>query len=243
MNTIKNLAFAVVLISLVSCNKQVESSSLKTEMDSVSYALGLDMAIKIKKNLDSADVHLFQQGFRNGMNSKDLLIPEDVQSVNAVLNPFFQKMQAARRKAESGKSAAEAAIKFAATKKAGVDFLEANKKKAGVQTTASGLQYEILKQGKGEKPVGPYTRVKVHYHGTNIDGKVFDSSVDKGVPATFGLNQVIKGWTEGLQLMNVGSKYKFFIPQELAYGAQDRGEFIKPFSTLIFEVELLEIVK
>ena len=90
MNTIKNLAFAVVLISLVSCNKQVESSSLKTEMDSVSYALGLDMAIKIKKNLDSADVHLFQQGFRNGMNSKDLLIPEDVQSVNAVLNPFFQ---------------------------------------------------------------------------------------------------------------------------------------------------------
>jgi len=228
MNTIKNLAFAVVLISLVSCNKQVESSSLKTEMDSVSYALGLDMAIKIKKNLDSADVHLFQQGFRNGMNSKDLLIPEDVQSVNAVLNPFFQKMQA---------------IKFAATKKAGVDFLEANKKKAGVQTTASGLQYEILKQGKGEKPVGPYTRVKVHYHGTNLDGKVFDSSVDKGVPATFGLNQVIKGWTEGLQLMNVGSKYKFFIPQELAYGAQDRGEFIKPFSTLIFEVELLEIVK
>ena len=243
MITIKNLAFAVVLFSLVSCNKQVNSSSLKTEMDSVSYALGLDMAIKIKKNLDSTDVHLFQQGFRNGMASSDLLIPEDLQSVNGVLNPFFQKMQEARRKAKSAESEAEAAVKFAEVKKAGIAFLEENKNKTGIQTTASGLQYQILKQGKGEQPAGPYAKVKVHYHGTNIEGKHFDSSVDRGTPATFTLNQVIKGWTEGLQLMNVGSKFKFFIPQELAYGAQNKSELIKPFSTLIFEVELLEIVK
>ena len=112
-----------------------------------------------------------------------------------------------------------------------------------MQTTESGIQYIVLKEGSGEKPAGPTTKVKVHYHGTNIEGNIFDSSVDKGTPATFGLNQVIKGWTEGVQLMNEGSKYKFFIPQELAYGAQQRGENIKPFSTLIFEIELLEVLK
>ncbi|MDF1518127.1 MAG: FKBP-type peptidyl-prolyl cis-trans isomerase, partial [Lutibacter sp.] len=113
----------------------------------------------------------------------------------------------------------------------------------GVQVTASGLQYIILKEGKGDKPFETST-VKVHYHGTLIDGTVFDSSVDRKEPATFAVNRVIKGWTEGLQLMNVGSKFKFFIPQELAYGAFPReGGPIKPFAALIFEVELLEIKK
>jgi FKBP-type peptidyl-prolyl cis-trans isomerase FklB len=99
-----------------------------------------------------------------------------------------------------------------------------------------------MNEGSGEKPAGPNSKVKVHYHGTNLEGVVFDSSVDKGTPAEFGLNQVIKGWTEGVQLMSVGSKYKFFIPQALAYGAQERGKDIKPFSTLIFEIELLDII-
>ena len=126
-------------------------------------------------------------------------------------------------------------------KKQGEDFLAENKKKQGVVTTASGLQYEILNKTEGPKPT-PTTKVQVHYHGTTPDGDVFDSSVDRNKPAEFGLNQVIKGWTEGLQLMSEGSKYRFFIPQELAYGANPSGDIIKPFMPLIFEVELLAIL-
>lgn len=126
--------------------------------------------------------------------------------------------------------------------KEGEAFLAENKKRPEVKTTASGLQYEILREGFGPKP-GPTSRVKVHYHGTTPDGEVFDSSVDKGKPIEFGLNQVIKGWTEGLQLMNGGAKYKFYIPQELAYGANPQpGSIIKPFMPLVFEVELFEIL-
>ena len=124
----------------------------------------------------------------------------------------------------------------------GEKFLEENKSKDGVKVTESGLQYIVLKEGTGEKPTAEST-VKVHYHGTLTDGTVFDSSVDRGEPTEFGVGQVIRGWTEGLQLMPVGSKYKFFVPQDLGYGARQAGEKIKPYSTLIFEVELLEIVK
>lgn len=120
-------------------------------------------------------------------------------------------------------------------------FLKENAKKAGVVTTASGLQYEVIKEGNGAKPAAT-DKVKVHYHGTFINGEKFDSSVERNEPAEFVLNEVIKGWTEGVQLMTVGSKYKFYVPQELAYGNQERGN-IKPYSTLIFEVELLGIVK
>ena len=126
-------------------------------------------------------------------------------------------------------------------KKQGENFLAKNKKRTGVVTTASGLQYEILKKTEGPKPTST-TKVQVHYHGTTPDGDVFDSSVDRNKPAEFGLNQVIKGWTEGLQLMSEGSKYKFFIPQELAYGANPSGDIIKPFMPLVFEVELLAIL-
>jgi FKBP-type peptidyl-prolyl cis-trans isomerase len=127
-------------------------------------------------------------------------------------------------------------------KSKGVKFLEANKKKAGVKVTSSGLQYEVIKLGNGKKPVASNS-VKVHYTGTLIDGKKFDSSVDRGQPAEFRLDQVIPGWTEGLQLMPVGSKFKFYIPAELAYGDNPPGEPIQPGSTLIFEVELFEIKK
>lgn len=132
-------------------------------------------------------------------------------------------------------------IKYGDTKAEGEKFLEANKLKEGVITTESGLQYEVITMGKGKKPAAT-DRVKVHYHGTLIDGTVFDSSVDRGEPITFGLNQVIPGWTEGLQLMPVGSKFRFYIPQELGYGAREAGS-IPPYSTLIFEVELLGIEK
>ena len=132
-------------------------------------------------------------------------------------------------------------IKYGETKAQGEEFLAANKLREGVITTESGLQYEVIKEGKGPKPTAD-SKVKVHYHGTLIDGTVFDSSVDRGEPIEFSLNQVIKGWTEGVQLMPVGSKYKFYIPQDLGYGSRDYGQ-IPPYSTLIFEVELLGIVK
>ncbi|MCI7555306.1 MAG: FKBP-type peptidyl-prolyl cis-trans isomerase [Bacteroidales bacterium] len=132
-------------------------------------------------------------------------------------------------------------IKYGETKAQGEEFLAANKLREGVITTESGLQYEVIKQGKGPKPTAD-SKVKVHYHGTLIDGTVFDSSVDRGEPIEFSLNQVIKGWTEGVQLMPVGSKYKFYIPQDLGYGSRAAGQ-IPPYSTLIFEVELLGIVK
>lgn len=242
MRTIKILALATVFAGVVSCNnQQVEKKALENELDSVSYALGLDMAVKIKANWDKADVDLYQQGFRNGMDSLNLLMqPKDL---NGLLNPFFKNLQMEKRKAQFAKKEQEVALKYSEVKKNGIAFLEANKTKSGVNTTASGLQYLVMKKGKGEKPAGPSTKVKVHYHGTTIDGMVFDSSVDKGTPSVFSLNQVIKGWTEGLQLMNVGSKYKFFVPQELAYGGQEKSPVIKPYSTLIFEVELLEILK
>ena len=121
-------------------------------------------------------------------------------------------------------------------------FLAKNKEKAGVTTTASGLQYEVIKMGTGPKPTAENT-VKVHYAGTLIDGTEFDSSIKRNVPAQFPVSGVIPGWTEALKLMPVGSKFKLFIPQSIAYGATGQGEVIKPFSTLIFEVELLEIVK
>ena len=130
--------------------------------------------------------------------------------------------------------------KAAANLKAGEDFLAANRKKDGVTTLPSGLQYEIIKEGTGAKP-GELNKVTCHYHGTLIDGTVFDSSVKRGEPASFPLNMVIKGWTEGLQLMGTGSKWRFFIPPHLGYGDRQVGPSIGPNSTLIFEVELLGI--
>jgi len=131
--------------------------------------------------------------------------------------------------------------KATANLKAGEDFLEQNKNKPGVETTPSGLQYEVLQQGTGAKPKAT-DKVKCHYHGTLIDGTVFDSSVQRGQPATFPLNMVIKGWTEALQLMSVGSKYRLFLHPSLAYGNRQTGSVIGPNSTLIFDVELLDIV-
>ena len=159
------------------------------------------------------------------------------------MREFFQKKQEETRKKQQEEALKKAEVEFGDKKAEGEKYLEDNKSVNGVQVTESGFQYIVLKEGSGEKP-SEISKVKVHYHGTLIDGTVFDSSVDRGTPAEFGVNRVIKGWTEGLQLMNVGAKYKFFIPQELAYGANPRkGGKILPFSTLIFEVELLEIIK
>ena len=240
MKLTKILAVAVVTLSVVSCgNSQFKTkSSLVTEIDSVSYSLGLDMANKIKINFSDLDQDLFVQGFKNGMDSTNLLV--ESKDINNILKTFFQKQQQEKMKEQQEAQAKKAEAEFGDYKKEGEKFLVENKAKDGVKTTDSGLQYVVLKEGKGEAPKAT-SRVKVHYHGTLIDGTVFDSSVDRGEPTEFGVNQVIKGWTEGLQLMKVGAKYKFFIPQDLAYGAQQRGANIKPFSPLVFEVELLEI--
>ena len=172
------------------------------------------------------DIDIIKQGLVNGLKGSEIqMTASDAQMY---LQTTMQKIQAQQMEKQYG-----------ANKTAGEQFLATNKSKAGVVTTASGLQYEIIKKGNGPVPTET-SRVKVHYHGTLIDGTVFDSSVDRGEPAVFGVNQVIKGWTEALQLMPVGSKYKLFIPQNLAYGAQDQGT-IKPFSVLIFEVELISI--
>ncbi|WP_299007119.1 FKBP-type peptidyl-prolyl cis-trans isomerase [uncultured Tenacibaculum sp.] len=234
------LAATVVGLSVVSCsNGQFkEKSSLATEVDSVSYALGLDMANKIKVNFDDMDQGLFVQGFKNGMDSTNLLI--ESKDINNILRTFFQKKQQEKMKEMQEEQAKKAEVEFGDNKKAGEEFLAENKTKDGVQTTESGLQYIVLKEGEGDAPTAS-SRVKVHYHGTLTDGTVFDSSVERGEPSEFGVGQVIKGWTEGLQLMKPGAKYKFFIPQDLAYGAQQRGQHIKPFSALVFEVELLEV--
>ena len=157
-------------------------------------------------------------------------MPEiSVQEAQKLLDAYFSEIESKQQAA--GKE----------QKSAGEKFLAENAKKAGVITTASGLQYEILKEGRGQKPTAT-DKVKVHYHGTLLDGTVFDSSVKRNTPASFGVNQVIKGWVEALQLMPVGSKWKLYIPQELAYGAHGAGETIRPYSALIFEVELLEIL-
>ncbi|WP_339342221.1 FKBP-type peptidyl-prolyl cis-trans isomerase [uncultured Polaribacter sp.] len=242
MKLVKKLAVVAVTLSLFSCGNQAQDVKiLETELDSVSYAVGLSMSGQLKSNFSEVNKSILSQGIRNGLDSTNLLI--DAKDMQEVLSGYFKKKQQAQMEEQQAAASKAAEAKFGENKKAGEDFLEANKSKKGVKTTESGIQYIVLKEGSGEKPAGPMTKVKVHYHGTNIEGNVFDSSVDKGTPATFGLNQVIKGWTEGVQLMNEGAKYKFFIPQELAYGAQQRGENIKPFSTLIFEIELLEVLK
>lgn len=167
------------------------------------------------------DFELIKQGFINGL--------------------YQDESQFTQQEAAEYIQNAIASLKYGQTKQEGEDFLAANATKDGVIVTESGLQYEVIKMGKGPKPSAT-DRVRVHYHGTLIDGTVFDSSVERGEPITFGLNQVIAGWTEGVQLMPVGSKFRFYIPQELGYGAREAGS-IPPYSTLIFEVELLDIEK
>ena len=231
MSSIRNILTVLVIGTLFSCDNQVkEVKSLETELDSVSYAVGLSMSSQLKNGFEDVNKEILIQAIRNGLDSTNLLL--DSKDIQKTIQTYFQKKQEENKKKELAK--------FEVYKKEGIAFLEANKTQEGVKTTKSGLQYSVLKEGKGKK-AKTTDRVKVHYHGTTVDGTVFDSSVDRGTPSEFGVTQVIKGWTEGLQLVKVGSKYKFFIPQELAYGANPRPGIIKPYMALIFEVELLEI--
>ena len=242
MKIVKILTVVFVSTVLFSCNSQgVTKKALTNEIDSVSYAIGLNMANNLKMNFKEIEQDLFVQGFRNGTDSTNMLMP--VRKTDSILRAFFQKKQMADQMKQQEEAAAKAEKEFAPLKAESEKFLAENKTKEGVTTTASGLQYIVLKEGSGDKPVAT-SQVKVHYHGTTTDGTVFDSSVDRGEPYTLVINQMIKGWIEGIPLMSVGSKYKFFVPSDLAYGASPRpGGPIKPFAALIFEVELLEILK
>lgn len=201
-------------------------------LDSVSYALGVNVSESFKnQGVEGLNGTVLAQGFVDYSKNKPMITAEA--SLN-VLQAFMMKqqvLQAEKDKLSAGPMIAE-----------GEQFLAENAKRAEVTTLPSGLQYEIVKKGNGAIPTMAST-VSTHYHGTLINGTVFDSSVERGSPAQFGVGQVIAGWTEALQLMPVGSKWKLFIPYNLAYGERGAGEMIKPYSTLIFDIELLEIVE
>ena len=200
-------------------------------MDKLSYALGIGIGSQLAgmgaKELNIDD---FAQAIKDVISGSELKV--DNAEAQALVQNFFQEQEAKQQAAaaEAGKAA----------KVAGEDFLAENGKKDGVVTLPSGLQYQVLKEGDGKKPSAT-DQVVCHYEGTLIDGTVFDSSYQRNQPATFGLNQVIAGWTEGVQLMQEGAKYRFFIPYDLAYGERGAGAQIPPFAALVFDVELIEV--
>ncbi|GAB3986358.1 macrophage infectivity potentiator Mip [Spirosoma daeguense] len=216
-----------------SAKASTSSTNLATTQDSISYSIGIFMAQNLKsQGLTDLNPALLSQGLNDALKGDNTRLSQA--QAGQVMNNFMQK-QSAIRQAEGMKASAE-------NKKIGEAFLTENKAKAGVTTTTSGLQYSVEKEGTGAKPTAT-DRVKVHYTGRLLDGKVFDSSVERGQPAEFGVTEVIKGWTEALQLMPVGSKWKLYIPSDLAYGDRGAGADIKPGATLVFDVELLDIVK
>jgi FKBP-type peptidyl-prolyl cis-trans isomerase FklB len=217
------LAFAAVITSCNAQDKKSGTGSIKTELDSVSYGLGVSIGENLKKsNFEGLNFDLIAKGMSEYYSGKPAMTAEQA---NTTIRGY---MGAAEKK------------KGDENMKKGEAFLEENKKKSGVQTTPSGLQYSIIKEGTGPKPT-VNDNVTTHYHGTLIDGTVFDSSVERGQPASFPVSGVIPGWTEALQMMPVGSKWKLFIPANLAYGERGAGPQIGPNSTLVFEVELISI--
>jgi len=226
------ILFATLLaFTTVACQEtKMEKSDLKTQSDKASYSIGLDIGRNIKAQKLGLDIDKLIAGIKDGVEGDSALLSNE--EIQEVMQIFSQERMAQQNAATSEESAKN--------KKAGEEFLEANKKKKGVISLPNGLQYEVIKSGKGASPKAA-DQVKVHYVGTLIDGTEFDSSIKRGEPAVFGVNQVIKGWTEILQIMQVGDKWKVYIPSDLAYGDRGAGEVIPPGAALIFEVELLGI--
>lgn len=201
-------------------------------MDKVSYALGLGIGRQLSQmGADNLDIDDFAKAIKDILAGKK---PEiDDAEAQTLVKDFFEKQEAKQR--------AAAAEKFKETKEKGEAYLAENARKEGVVTLPSGLQYQVIKEGNGRRPKAT-DNVKCHYEGMLVDGTLFDSSIQRGEPATFPLNGVIKGWTEGLQLMQEGAKYRFFIPYHLGYGENGAGTSIPPFAALVFDVELIEVV-
>ena len=230
---IKSLLLFVAVIALMASGCQKggfgKKVSLKTKIDSTSYALGILMAQQPKTGLDNTpggkeiNIDLLASAYHKILSGDSAIL--SLEKANELVSSYFEQAQGkiAQKNLEEGNA-----------------FLEKNKSNAGVKVTPSGLQYEVIKEGTGKLP-NDSSMVKVHYHGTLIDGKVFDSSVDRGEPAEFPVNGVIPGWTEALKMMPVGSKWKIYLPSNLAYGERAPQE-IGPNKVLVFEVELLEIV-
>ncbi len=200
-------------------------------MDKLSYALGLGIGRQLSQmganDLNAAD---FAQAVKDMIDGKEPQVP--AAEAQQIVEDFFQKQEERQR--------AEAAEKYKGAKSEGEKYLSENAKKEGVVTLPSGLQYKVLKEGNGKSPKAT-DKVVCHYEGMLVDGTMFDSSIQRGEPATFPLNGVIAGWTEGLQLMKEGAKYRFFIPYQLGYGERGAGASIPPFAALVFDVELIEV--
>ena len=202
-------------------------------MDKLSYALGLGIGQQLVQMGAAADMNIddFAQSIKDVISGNELKVSH--REAQQIVQDYFAKQEA--------KMNAERAEKGKAAREEGEKYLAENAKKENVVTLPSGLQYQVLREGNGKKPTAKDS-VKCHYEGFLIDGTVFDSSVQRGEPAVFGLQQVIAGWTEGLQLMQEGAKYRFFIPYRLAYGEGGAGQMIPPYAALIFDVELIEVV-
>ncbi len=201
-------------------------------MDKVSYALGLGIGRQLSQmGADNLNIDCFARAIKDVLAGSKLELDE--REAQQIVQEFFQKQEEKQRSA--------AAEKGKVAKEQGENYLAENAKKEGIVTLPSGLQYQILKEGNGKSPKAT-DQVKCHYEGMLVDGTMFDSSIQRGAPATFPLNGVIAGWTEGLQLMKEGAKYRFFIPYHLGYGERGAGSSIPPFAALVFDVELIEVL-
>ncbi len=229
------VAFVATLMFGSCGTGSVKGQKLKNRVDSLSYAFGIVNYNALAADSLNLEPMLVAKAMLDGKDGKPAMSDEEARS-------FIMVFINEREKAKSAKQAEENKVNFKEYIDQNEKFLAENKGKSGVTTTASGLQYEVVKMGTGAKPTTE-SMVRVHYTGTLIDGTEFDSSVKRNQPAEFPVSGVIAGWTEALQLMPVGSKFRLYIPQNLAYGENGAGEVIKPYSTLIFDVELLDIIK
>lgn len=235
MKLLKYLILPMIAMALVMCessNPVASDAPLTTHADSISYSFGVQIGNNLEVAAEELSVAAMAQGLRDALEKRNIKLSDE-----EIMKGFNQCQNLVRTKYTERQQQLSSE-----NLEKGAAFLEENKAKDGVVTLPSGLQYKVIQEGNGAQP-GPTDKVKTHYRGTTLDGNEFDSSYKRGEPSTFGLNRVIKGWTEGIQLMKEGAKYEFYIPANLAYGQRGNGNSIPPNSTLIFEVELIEVVK